>query len=188
MVKKKWLGQYYSTNWCYMYIHQTCTIELFILTRSTYVSWWFVSLTYISRFSDHGLKEMVRSLLQYLLVPHSQNLHQLFTFTWSTGGLCPWSTFHAWVAMVRKKWLNLYYSTYECYIHQSYTNCSSWHDLLMPCGGLCPWLAFHALETKTQNGNSGAPVMVPITIMSSSSICIQGSKLTFPTCWPTGPV
>ena len=51
------------------------------------------------------------------------------------GGLCPWPTFHDWVTMVRKKWLSLYYSTYWCYIHQTYTNCSSRHDLLMPHGG-----------------------------------------------------
>ena len=91
---------------------------------------------------------------QYLLMP--------------SGGLCPWPTFHAWVTMVRKKWLSLCYMTYWCYIHQTCTNCSSWHDLLIPCGSLCPWPTFHAWVTKTQNGNSGAPVMVPITIMSSS--------------------
>ena len=85
------------------------------------------------------------------------------------GGLCLWPTFHAWVTMVRKKWLSPYYSTYECYIHQSCTKCSSWHYLhvLMPHGGLCPWPTFHASVTKPQSGNSGAPVMVPITIMSS---------------------
>ena len=63
--------------------------------------------------------------------------------------------------------ISSYYSTYECYIRQTCTNCSSWHDLLMPLGGLCPWPTFHASVTETQNGNSGAPVMVPITIMSS---------------------
>ena len=85
------------------------------------------------------------------------------------GDFCPWPTFHAGVTMVRKKRLSLYYSTYECYIHQTYTNCLSGHDLLMPRGGLCPWPIFHASVTKTQNGNSGTPVMVPITIMSSYS-------------------
>ena len=69
--------------------------------------------------------------------------------------------------MVRKKWLSPYYNTYWCYIHQTCTNCSSWHDLLIPRGGLCPWPTFHASVTKTQKGYSGAPVMVPITIMSS---------------------
>ena len=88
-----------------------------------------------------------------LLIPH--------------GGLCAWPTFHTRVTTVRKKWLSLYYSTYGCYIHQTYTNCSSWHDLLMPRGGLCPWPTFHASVTKKQNGNSRAPVMVSITIMSS---------------------
>ena len=83
------------------------------------------------------------------------------------GGLCPWPTVHAWVTMVRKKWLCPYYSTHWSYIHQTWTNCSSLHDLLIPHGGLCPWTTFHASVTKTQNGYSGAPVMVPITIMSS---------------------
>ena len=83
------------------------------------------------------------------------------------GGLCPWPTFHAWVTMVRKKWLSPYYSTYWSYIHQTCTNCSSWHDLLIPRCGLHPWPTFHASETKTQNGYSEAPVMVPITIISS---------------------
>ena len=90
--------------------------------------------------------------------------HDLFI---PRGGLCPWPTFHAWVTVVRKKWLSPYYSTYWCYIHKTCTNCSSWHDLLIPCGGLCPWPTFHTSVTKTLNGNSGAPVMGPITIMSS---------------------
>ena len=51
-------------------------------------------------------------------------------------------TCHAWVTMVRKKWLSLYYSPYWCYIHQTCTICSSWHDLLIPCVGLCPWPSF----------------------------------------------
>ena len=38
--------------------------------------------------------------------------------------------------------LCLYYSTYWCYIHQTCTNCSSWHDLLIPRGGLCPLPTF----------------------------------------------
>ena len=123
----------------------------------------------------HGKEEMVKSIFQYLLVLHSPNLHQLFILKWSTdttttahGGLYPWPTFHAWVTMVRKKWLSPYFSTYWCYIHQTCTNCLSWHDLLIPRGGLCPWPTFHASMTKTQNGYSRAPVMVPITIMSSS--------------------
>ena len=33
------------------------------------------------------------------------------------------------VRPVRKKWLSPFYSTYWCYIHQTCTNCSSWHDL-----------------------------------------------------------
>ena len=83
------------------------------------------------------------------------------------GGSCPWPTFQAWVTVVRKKCLSLYYNAYVCYIHLTYTKCSFWHDLLMPCGGLCPWPTFHASVIKTQNDNSGAPVMVPTTIMSS---------------------
>ena len=65
------------------------------------------------------------------------------------GALCPWSTFHAWVTMFRKKWLSLslYYNTYGCFFHQTYTNCSSWHDLLMPHGVLCPWPTFYASVT-----------------------------------------
>ena len=66
------------------------------------------------------------------------------------GGLYPWLTFHAWVTMVRNKWLGLYYSTYWCYIHQTCTNCLSWHDLLMPHGGLCPWPTFHAWVTMVR--------------------------------------
>ena len=81
MVRKKWLSLYYSIYWCYIKknLHQ-----LFIWTWSTDATWWFVSLTYISRLSDHGLKEMVKSILQYLLVLYSPNLHQLFIWTRST--------------------------------------------------------------------------------------------------------
>ena len=47
---------------------------------------WFVSLTYISLSSDRGQEEMVtcKSILQYLLVLHSPNLHHMFILTWST--------------------------------------------------------------------------------------------------------
>ena len=68
----------------------------------------------------------------------------------SCGGLCPWPTFHAWVSTVRKKWLSQYYSTYGCFIHQTYTNYLSWHDLLMPHGGLCPWPTFLALVSMVR--------------------------------------
>ena len=87
------------------------------------------------------------------------------------GGLCPWPTFHAWVTMARKKLLSIYYNTYECYSHQTCTNCSSWHDQLMSCGGLCPWPTFHASVTKTQNGNSGAPVIVMVPKILCTFIC-----------------
>ena len=81
MVRKKWLSPYYSTYWSY--IHQTCTNcsswhDLLIPCDG------FVSLTYISRLIDHGKEEMVKSILQYLLLLHSLNLHQLFILTWST--------------------------------------------------------------------------------------------------------
>ena len=66
------------------------------------------------------------------------------------GGLCPWPTFHAWVTMVRKKWLSLYYSTYWCYIHQTCTNYSFCHYLLISRGGLCPWPTFHTWVTMVR--------------------------------------
>ena len=66
---KRYLGVIHSPN-----LHQ-----LFILTWSTDVTWWFVTLTYISH-----LEEMVESVLQYLWVLHSPNLHKLFILTWST--------------------------------------------------------------------------------------------------------
>ena len=66
------------------------------------------------------------------------------------GGLCPWPTFHTWVTMVRKKWLSLYCNTYGCYIYQSCTNCSSWHDLPMSFDDLCPWPTFHAWVTMVR--------------------------------------
>ena len=46
--------------------------------------------------------------------------------------------------MVRMKWLSLYYSTYGCYTHQIYTNCSPWYDLLIKHDSLCPCPLFHA--------------------------------------------
>ena len=62
----------------------------------------------------------LKSILQYLLVLHSLNLQQLFILTWSintTWWFVFWPIFHAWVTMVRKKWLSLYYNAYGCYIH-----------------------------------------------------------------------
>ena len=93
-----------------------------------------------------------------LLIPHDS--------------LYPWPTFHAWVTMLRKKWLSPkcgcpysdrsvhpvrkkclspFYSTYWWYIHQICTNCSSWHDLLISHGGLCPWPSLHAWVTMVRN-------------------------------------
>ena len=56
----------------------------------------------------------------------------------------------ACVRPVRKKWLSPFYSTKVRYIHQTYNNCSSWHDLLMPLGGLCPWPTFHTWVTMVR--------------------------------------
>ena len=139
---------------------------------------------------SHALVTMVRK--KWLSLYYSTfgcYIHQTYTYclSWhdllmSHGGLCPFPTFHTWVTMVKKKWLSLYNSIYGCYIHQTYTNCSPWHDLLMPCGGLCPWPTFHASVTKTQIGNSRAPVMVPITIMSSFKCtfwCLINGNNTF---------
>ena len=50
------------------------------------------------------------------------------------------------VRPVRKKWFSPFYSTWVWYIHQTCTNCSSWHDLLMPYGGLCP--LWHGISVK----------------------------------------
>ena len=55
--------------------------------------------------------------------------------------VCP--TFHAWVAMARKKMFNSILQC-ECYIHLTYMNCSYWHDVPMTWGSLCPWPTFHA--------------------------------------------
>ena len=165
----EWSSPYFSTYWCY--IHQTCTNcsswHDLLIPRDCFCPWP----------TFHALVTMVRK--KWLSLYYSTYwcyIHQTCTncSSWHDllmphGGLCPWPTFHAWMTMVRKKWLGPYYSTYWCYFHQTYTNCSSWHDLLMPHGGLCLWRKFHASVTKAQNGNSGAPVMVPITIMSSFS-------------------
>ena len=97
-------------------------------------------------------------------------------------GLCHWPIFHAWVKLIKKKLLSLYISTYGCYIHQTCTNCLSCHDLLMPHNGLCHWYTFHASETKTIDGNSGAPVMVPVTIVSSFYLSCWHNYLA---CWHT---
>ena len=158
MVRKKWLSLYYSTYWCY--IHQTstnCSSGHYLLMPRGGLCPWPIF---------HASVTMVRK--KWLSLYYSTYwcyLHQLFILTWST---IYWLTFKAWVTMIRKKWFSLYYNAYECCIYLTYTNCSSWHDPLMPYGGLCPWPTFHALVNKTQNGNSGAPVMVPITIMSNS--------------------
>ena len=169
LVRKKWLSPFCSTYWCY--IHQTCTN----------CSSWHNLLVPPGGLCPwptfHAWVTMVRK--KWLSLYYSTYwcyIHQTCNncSTWHNllmprGGLCPWPTFHAWVNMVRKKWLSLYYSTYLCYIDQTCTNRSSRHDPLMPHGGLCPLSTFHASVTKTQNGNNRAPVMVPITKMSSFS-------------------
>ena len=97
---------------------------------------------------------MMKSMLQYLGVIHSPKLAptvHLDMIYWHHVVVCILDLhFRLWVTMVRKKWLSLYNSTYWCYIHQTCTNCSSWHDLLMPCGGLCPWPTFHAWVTMVR--------------------------------------
>ena len=87
MVRKKWLSPYYKRKRKRLIpidAKFTNLHKLFILTWSTDATCWFVPLTCISRFSDHGQEEMVKSILQYLLVLHSLNLHQLYILTWST--------------------------------------------------------------------------------------------------------
>ena len=179
MVRKKWLSPYYSTYECKF--HQTCTNcsswhDLLIPHGGlrpwpTFNAW----VTMVR-------KKFVKSVLQYLLALHSPNLHQLFILTWSTDATW-WFVSLTYISRLSDHGpLSLYYSTYECYIHQTCTNCSSWHDLLMPCDGLCPWPTFHASMTKTQNGNSGAPVMVPITVMSSLSVKFNNIQLWIIEC------
>ena len=68
------------------------------------------------------------------------------------GCLCPWPIFHAWVTVVRKIYFSLYYSTYGCYIHQTYTISSAWHDRKMPHDGLRPWPTFHTWVTMVRIG------------------------------------
>ena len=92
---------------------------------------------------------MVKSILHKL--NYGCYVHQTYTICslWYVvllphGGLCPKPTFHAWVTMIRKKWVSLFYRTYGCYINQTYTVCSSWHDILIARAGLCPWSTFHA--------------------------------------------
>ena len=146
-------------------LHSPNLHQLFILTWSTNTACWFVSLTYISRLSDGCLYYSTYWCYIHQTCTNYTSWHDLLI---PHVGLCPWPTFHAWVTMIG---FCLYYSTctYKCYIHQTYTNCLSWHDLLTTHGILCPWptCTFHASVTKTQNGNRGAPVIVPITIMSS---------------------
>ena len=88
-------------------LHSPNVHQLFILTWYIEVTWWSVSLAYISRLGP-VLGRNVKSILQYLEVLHSPNLHLLFILTWSTDVtrcFVPWPTFHVWLAMVRKKWV-----------------------------------------------------------------------------------
>ena len=57
---------------------------------------------------------------------------------------------HMCVRTVRNKLLSPFYSNEVWCIHQTCTNCSSWHDLLMPHGGLCPRPTFHAKVTMVR--------------------------------------
>ena len=56
----------------------------------------------------------------YITIPRCDYFHQTCTncSSWHDllipdGGVCPWPTLHTWVTMVKKKWLSLYYSTFE---------------------------------------------------------------------------
>ena len=133
-LEKKWLvlGVIHSPN-----LHQ-----LFIVTWSTDTTWRFVSLTYISCLRVTMVYRK-KWLSLYLYRTYWCYIHQTCTncpschldmiyMYWYQVVVCVLDLqFHAWVTMVRKKWLSLYYSTYECYTHQTYTKCSSWHVLLM---------------------------------------------------------
>ena len=191
IIRKKWLSLYYSAYWCY--IHQTCTncsswhdllmscgglcpwptFPACMMYRKKWLSLYDATCCFCAWPTFHAWVTMVsKKWLSLYYSTYGWYIHQTYPNcpSWHDllmqyGGLWAWPTFHAWVTMVWKKWLSVYYSTYECYIHQTYTNCLSWHDLLMPRGGA--WPTFHASVTKTQNGNSRAPVMVPITIMFS---------------------
>ena len=59
----------------------------------------------------------------------------------------------------------------------------------MPHDGLCPLHTFHATVTNTKNGNSGAPLVVPITIISSLlSICKPHTSFIMGQCIPNPAV
>ena len=125
-------------------------MKLVIILRIYFLGPGKMRVPYSDRSVRPGVKtEMVKSILQCQCVIYSPNLYQLFILTWSTDATRWFTTltFHAWVTMVRKKRLSLYYSTYQCYIHQTYANCSSWHDQQMPHDGLCAWPTFHAWVT-----------------------------------------
>ena len=90
--------------------------------------------------------------------------------------------------LVEVSFIYLYYNTYECYINETYTNCSSWYDLLMPCGGLCPRPTFHAWVTiihaicpgrteKSRNFDPSKPI--PTGRRFSRKICFVPESL-----WP----
>ena len=86
---------------------------------------------------------------------HSPNLHHLFSLTWSndaTWWVATLTSFRTWVTVVRKKCFSRYYSTYGCYIHQTYTICSAWHDRMMPHDGLRPWPTFYTWVTMVRIG------------------------------------
>ena len=93
----------------------------------------------------------------------------------------PSPTFHARVTMVRKKRLSLYYSTYWCYIHQTCTNCSSWHGLKMPYGCLCPWPTFQTWETLVRKNLLGLYYSTCCCyIHQNCTICLSWHDLLMP--------
>ena len=150
MVRKKWLSPYCSTYWCY--IHQTCTNCSSwhdLLIPCCDLCPWPTFHAWVTMVRKKWLSPYYSAYWSYIpqTCTNCSSWHDLLI---PRGGLCP----------------DLHFSL-QCYIHQTYTNCSSWQGLLMSRGALCLWPTFHASVTKTQNSNSGAPVMVPIKIMSS---------------------
>ena len=136
------LGRYVKTSQCVGVLHSPNLHHLFILTWST---WYHVLVCVLDLHFKLEWPSLGRNDQVYITVAIDATFTTLAPAVhldmiyWCHMVVCHWPTFHAWVTMVRrKKWLSLYYNAYECYIHQTYTNYSSWHYLLMPHGGLCP--------------------------------------------------
>ena len=173
MVRMKWWSLYYSTYG--FYIHQTytyCSSWHDLLTPRGVLRPWLIFHAWVSIVRKKWLSLYYSTYwcyIHWIYTEFTPTVH-LDMIYWRHVVICVLDLYFTleW-ALLGMKLLSLYYSTYGCYIPWIYTNCSSWHHLLTPRGDLCPWPAFHASVTKTKNGNSGAPVMVPVTIMSSFS-------------------